>query len=183
MAQEFAFDFVKMGERGRTYKDAGEHRGDYLAYGSRVFAAADGKVTSAVDGEAESDDDLRHPGEAADAYMTRVKQAQMGRIGKGTNAVIGNHVVIEHGPGEYSVYAHLKPGSLKVKVGDKVRIGDNIAQVGTTGNSTEPHLHFHVCDSAEPLMCAGIPVRFTAIEVANADSPRPLQTGDVVISP
>ena len=183
VAQEFAFDFVKMGERGRTFRDAGEHRTDFLAYGARVFAAADGKVTSVVDNEPESDDDLRKPGESQSAYMNRVRETQMGRIGRGANAIIGNHVVIEHASGEYSVYAHLKPGSIKVKAGDRVRIGDVIAQVGTTGNSTEPHLHFHVCDSPEPMHCAGIPVRFTGIEVANADSDRPLQTGDIVISP
>jgi hypothetical protein len=106
----------------------------------------------------------------------------MGRIGRGTNAVIGNHVVIEPAAGEYSVYAHLKPGSLRVKEGDRVRTGDYIAQVGTSGNSTEPHLHFHACDSAEPLLCAGIPVRFTGIEIVNADSERPLQTGDLVVA-
>jgi len=183
VAQEFAFDFVKMGERGRTFRDTGEHRTDFLAYGARVFAAADGKVTSVVDSEPETDDDLRKAGESRGAYMTRVKETQMGRIGRGANAIIGNHIVIEHAPGEYSVYAHLKPGSIKVKAGDRVRIGDAIAQVGTTGNSTEPHLHFHVCDSPEAMLCAGIPVRFTGIEVANADSDRPLQTGDFVISP
>jgi murein DD-endopeptidase MepM/ murein hydrolase activator NlpD len=182
VAQEFAFDLVKVNAEGRTFRDAGGTRGAYLAYGARVLAAADGRVTSAVDGEEETDDDLRRQGEALDAYMNRVKQAQMGRLGRGTNGVIGNHVVIEHSPREYSVYAHLKPGSVRVKAGDSVRMGDAIALVGTSGNSTEPHLHFHVCDSGEPLLCAGIPVRFVNLEVANADSARPLQTGDIVIA-
>jgi murein DD-endopeptidase MepM/ murein hydrolase activator NlpD len=182
VAQEFAFDLVRLNAEGRTFRDAGDTRGAYLAYGARVLAAADGKVTSAVDGEEETDNDLRRQGEALDAYMNRVRQAQMGRLGRGTNGVIGNHVVIEHSPGEYSVYAHLKPGSVRVKAGDSVRMGDAIALVGTSGNSTEPHLHFHVCDSSEPLLCAGIPVRFVNLEVANADSARPLQTGDIVIA-
>jgi murein DD-endopeptidase MepM/ murein hydrolase activator NlpD len=182
VAQEFAFDLVRLNGDGRTFRDNGERRSDYLAHGSKVFAAADGKVVSVVDSEPETDEDLRRPGEALDAYMMRVKKAQMGRIGRGTNAVIGNHVVIEHSSGEYSVYAHLKPGSIRVKEGDRVRTGDAIAQVGTSGNSTEPHLHFQVCDSGEPLLCAGIPVRFTAIEITNADSERPLQTGDLVVA-
>ena len=107
----------------------------------------------------------------------------MARLGRGANAVIGNHVVIEHSPGEFSVYAHLKPGSLRVKAGERVRSGDYLAQVGTSGNSTEPHLHFHVCDSPDAMLCAGIPARFTGIEIANADSPRAIQTGDIVIAP
>ena len=182
VAQEFAFDLLQLNDRLRSFNGTGESRDQYLAYGSRVLAAADGKVASAVDSEPETNEDLRRPGEALDAYMQRVKQTQMGRIGRGADAVIGNHVVIEHAPGEFSVYAHLKPASLRVKAGDRVRAGDYIAQVGTSGNSTEPHLHFHVCDSADAMLCAGIPVRFTGIEVVNADSDRPLQTGDLVIA-
>ena len=183
VAQEYALDLVQLNERGRTHRDTGERRSDYLAYGARVLAAADGKVASVVDGEEETDLDLRHPGEAVDVYMNRVRQAQMARLGRGANAVIGNHVVIEHSPGEFSVYAHLKPGSLRVKAGERVRSGDYLAQVGTSGNSTEPHLHFHVCDSPDAMLCAGIPARFTGIEIANADSPRAIQTGDIVIAP
>jgi len=152
-------------DRLRTFRDTGGTRDQYLAYGSRVLAAADGKVTSAVDTEVETDEDLRRPGEAPDAYMQRVRTAQMGRIGRGTNAVIGNHVVIEHAAGEYSVYAHLKPGSLRVKEGDRVRTGDYIAQVGTSGNSTEPHLHFHISDANSPLGSEGLPYAFRSFEV------------------
>src|SRR5207253_9000558 len=66
VAQEFAFDLLKVNERLRTFRDSGETRSQYLAYGSRVLAAADGKVASAVDCEAETDEDLRRPGEAPD---------------------------------------------------------------------------------------------------------------------
>ncbi|HUP98498.1 MAG TPA: M23 family metallopeptidase [Usitatibacter sp.] len=182
VAQEYALDLLQFGENGRTHRGDGTRRGDYLAYGARVVASAPGQVIAAVGDQEETDEDLRRPGEALDAYMSRVRQTQMGRIGRGTHAVIGNHVVIAHERGEHSVYAHLKPGSLKVKVGDRVKAGDLLGDVGTSGNSTEPHLHFHVCDAPEPLLCAGIPAKFDGIDVANADSPRPLQTGDIVIS-
>ncbi len=52
----------------------------------------------------------------------------------------GNYVVIDHGGGVSTVYAHCS--KLLVKVGDKVKKGDHIAEVGTTGNSTGYHLHF-----------------------------------------
>lgn len=182
VAQEFALDLLQLNESGRTYRGDGTKRGDFRAYGARVLAAAPGKVVAAVGDQDETDADLRRPGEALDAYMTRVKTTQMGRLARGTTAVIGNHVVIAHEGGEYSVYAHLKPGSLRVREGDDVKAGDVVGMVGTSGNSTEPHLHFHVCNGAEPLLCAGIPARFEGLEVANADSPRPLQSGDVVIA-
>ena len=181
VAQEYALDLIQLQENGRTHRGDGTRRGDFRAYGAKVMAAADGRVVAAVGDQDETDEDLRRPGEALEAYMSRVRQAQMGRIGRGTNAVIGNHVVIAHAGGEHSVYAHLKPGSVRVKAGDAVRAGDLLGEVGTSGNSTEPHLHFHVCNGAEPLLCAGIPVKFEGLEMPLADSPRALQTGDVVV--
>ena len=182
VAQEYALDLLQLHETGRTHKGDGTRRTDFKAYGARVVASAPGRVIAAAGDQDETDEDLRRPGEAADAYMNRVRATQMGRIGRGTTAVIGNHVVVEHAGGEYSVYAHLKPGSLRVKPGDNVKAGDALGEVGTSGNSTEPHLHFHVCNGPEPLLCAGIPSKFIGIELPNADSPRPLQTGDFVIA-
>jgi murein DD-endopeptidase MepM/ murein hydrolase activator NlpD len=59
----------------------------------------------------------------------------------------------------------LQPGSLKVKVGDKVRRGQVLGLVGNSGNSTEPHLHFHVSDANSPLGCEGLPYALSAFEV------------------
>lgn len=182
VAQEFALDLVQMNENGRTHTGDGSKRTLFRAYGATVRAAAAGKVVSALGDFEETDDDLRRPGESQDDYMGRVKQTQMGRLGGGTRAIIGNHVVIAHDGGEYSVYAHLQKGGVRVKVGDAVLAGDAIGLLGTSGNSTEPHLHFHVCNGPEPLLCAGIPIRFEKIEITNADSVRPLQTGDFVVA-
>ena len=183
VAQEYALDLLQLGEGGRSFRGDGTRRGDFRAYGARVLAAAPGKVVAAVGDQEETDGDLRRPGEALEAYMTRVKTTQMARLARGTHAVIGNHVVVAHDAGEYSVYAHLQPGSLRVREGDAVKAGDVLGALGTSGNSTEPHLHFHVCNGPEPLLCAGIPIRFEGLELPNADSARPLQTGDVVIAP
>jgi len=88
--------------------------------------------------------------------------------------------VIRHGEGEFSLYAHLKTGSVRVRAGDAVRQGQPIARLGHSGNSTEPHLHFQVCDGPDPLRCAGLPVRFDAIALPFADRPRAPQSGDFV---
>jgi hypothetical protein len=82
--------------------------------------------------------------------------------------------------GEFSLYAHLKPNSLKVKAGQKVEQGAVIGAVGSSGNSTEPHLHFQVCNSSDPLMCAGIPPAWRGLAFTFDDFPRAPQSGDLI---
>ena len=78
------------------------------------------------------------------------------------------------------IYAHLKPGSVLVKPNDLVMRGQPIAAVGSSGSSTEPHLHFQVCDAPDPLLCAGIPARFEDVEIYGTLQERQLQSGDLV---
>ena len=99
-------------------------------------------------------------------------------MAQGVLGIIGNHVIIDHGNGEFSVYAHMKPGSVRVRAGDHVTQGQQLGEVGSSGNSTEPHLHFQVCNSADPLMCAGIPIRWVGLHSVGADLDRAPQTGD-----
>ena len=69
----------------------------------------------------------------------------------------GNHVVLELGNGRYALFAHLKPGSVRVRAGDFVRASDVLGLVGSSGNSSEPHLHFHVTDGPSALASNGLP--------------------------
>ena len=69
----------------------------------------------------------------------------------------GNHIVEDFGDGRYALYAHLIPGSLRVHVGDVVVQGEVLGRLGNSGNSTQPHLHFHVMDGPEPLGPRGVP--------------------------
>ena len=86
-----------------------------------------------------------------------------------------------HGGGEYSHYAHLKQGSVRVKAGDAVIRGQVIAQLGHTGNTTEPHLHFQLTDGPHPLYSRGIPIVFKNTSVAALGfEGRPLQAGWIV---
>jgi hypothetical protein len=74
--------------------------------------------------------------------------------------VLGNHVILDLGDGVHAVFAHLRRGSLKVAEGDRVRPGDPLGEVGNSGNSSEPHLHFHLMDGPRPLIAAGVPFAF-----------------------
>ena len=74
----------------------------------------------------------------------------------------GNYLVVDIGKGHYAFYAHMQPGSLKVKVGDTVKTGQVLGLLGNTGNSDAAHLHFHIMDGPSPLLSNGLPFVFTS---------------------
>ena len=69
----------------------------------------------------------------------------------------GNYVMIDIGDGNFAFYAHMIPGSASVQVGDKVTRGQIIGRLGNSGNTSEPHLHFHVSRAAAPLSADNVP--------------------------
>jgi murein DD-endopeptidase MepM/ murein hydrolase activator NlpD len=180
--EEFALDIAKIGGNGLSHKGKGTRFEDYYAYGAEVLAAADGKVIGALNDQAEDPSAMQRPDESQEAYFARLQKDQATRLAKGANVIAGNYVKIDHGKDEYSFYAHLQPGNVRVHVGDQVKAGDVIGKLGSSGNSTEPHLHFHVCDAPDVLLCAGIPVNFSNITIQWADVPRPIQSGDIVVA-
>ena len=77
----------------------------------------------------------------------------------------GNSVVLDLGHGRFALYAHLQPGSVRVRAGERVTRGQVIGLVGNSGNSVAPHLHFHVMDGASPLDSNGLPYEIDAFQV------------------
>jgi hypothetical protein len=140
IAQRFAIDYVKMNEHGRRFIGDSLKNESYLAEGVDALAVADGIVVSVKDSIPEN-----IPGPASRAVPITLE------------TVGGNFVILDIGQGRYAFYAHLKPGSLRVRPGDRVRKGQVLGLVGNSGNSTEPHLHFHVSDGTSPLGAEGIP--------------------------
>jgi len=80
--------------------------------------------------------------------------------------VAGNHVNLDLGGGVYAMYAHLQPGSIRVKLGDKVTPGQVIGLLGNSGNCGEPHLHFQLMDRNSPLNSEGLPYYFPGFKLA-----------------
>lgn len=134
--QRFAYDFVIVKD-GTTHEGNGAKNEQYFAFGRPIEAPAAGKVAAVGDG---IDDNV--PGE-----MNGGKP-------------FGNFVVLDHGNGEFSVLAHLQKWSVAVKVGDAVEAGRLLGLCGNSGNSSEPHLHFHLQNGATPGQGEGLPAPF-----------------------
>ena len=148
IAQRFAIDYVKVGDDFTTYSGDQLKNESYHAYGTDALAVGDGIVVAVKDGIPQN-----VPGDTSRAVPITLE------------TVGGNHVIIDLGRGRHAFYAHLQPGSLKVKVGDHVKRGQVIGLVGNSGNSTEPHLHFHISDGNSPLGSEGVPYGLDGFEI------------------
>lgn len=84
-----------------------------------------------------------------------------------TRSIAGNSVLIKHADGEYCLLAHLKRGSVRVRVGQTVKQAQEIARYGHSGNSTEPHLHFQFQNGKSFYFSSSLPVKFTGFSRKN----------------
>lgn len=135
-SQRYAYDLVVMKDN-QTYKDDTMRNENYYAFNQEVVAPADGKVLKVTNNIIDNT-----PGEMNESQPA------------------GNYVILEHPDKEYSFLAHFKQQSIVVNEGDAVKQGQIIGLCGNSGNSSEPHIHFHVMDSPEYITCKSIRIRF-----------------------
>lgn len=160
LAQRYAIDFVKIDNNGNTYHDNKADNKNYYAYGQDVLAVADGRIVEVKDGIPEN-----------------IPQSGKTAVPIDLNTVGGNYIVMDIGYGRYAFYAHLIPGSLKIKLGDIVRKGQVMGKLGNSGNSSEPHLHFHIVDTPSFLGANGVPYAFDQVAIYSSQSTQ--QNGEV----
>lgn len=137
----FAIDFVKVSSAGATSCGNADRPSDAIGYGDPVLAVADGRIAAVRDGVPES------------ATIS-------GNPSHDLATAPGNYIVLALGRGKFATYEHLRPGSIRVRMGERVRRGMILGELGFTGDSTGPHLHFHVSDSVLPLGGEGLPFVF-----------------------
>ncbi|MFE1482173.1 M23 family metallopeptidase [Streptomyces fimicarius] len=138
----------------------------FPAFGAPLLAVADATVVRASDGRR---DHLSRTSLPALLYLMLIEGNVRSIIG--VHRIIGNHVILDLGDSTYAVYAHLQRGSLRVGPGDRVRAGQRLGRVGNSGNTTEPHLHFHLMDGPDPDSARGVPFTWRGVGVpANGET-------------
>jgi hypothetical protein len=140
ISQRFAIDWVMVGNNGNTFHDWRERNENFWAFGQPVLAVADGEVTEIVDSIPDN-----VPGKLP---LVTVQN------------ITGNHVIMRIAPDTYVMFAHLKQGSIRVRLHQKIKRGTQLAEVGNSGNTTGAHLHFQVMDRNSPLAAEGVPFVF-----------------------
>src|ERR1700756_2869601 len=147
-AETFAIDWAKV-KNDRIFDGDGKRVEQYYGFGEDVLAVADGTVVSIRDGM---------PDETPSVLMAPKSKSDYG----------GNNVILEIAPNVFAWYAHLRQGSLTVKVGDAVKAGAPIATLGNTGPSEGPHLHLGLIDKLDPITGRSLPFVFDSFTLVGA---------------
>ena len=135
--QRYAYDLVVRRD-GRSHSGDGSALEDYYCWGQPILAPGAGTVVTAVEGLPD-----QRPGSMDPANRA------------------GNHVILDHGNGEYSLLAHVRSGSVGVRPGQRVEAGQKVGECGNSGNTSEPHLHYHLQNGPVFGDAHGLPAQFT----------------------
>jgi hypothetical protein len=135
--ERFAIDWDKIGPNGDTHHDGTTRNQNWWGYGEPVLAVADGEITSLQDG-------------IPDNVPRSLPPVTLDNIA-------GNYVVLRISPTRYVTYAHLQNGSVRVRLGERVRRGATLGLLGNSGQTTGAHLHLQVTDRNSVLESDGVP--------------------------
>lgn len=158
--QRYGYDFVMTDERISSLKEGGNAAilADYHCYGAHVLAPAAGIVAEVHDGEPDT------------------PPAPDGAIRSAARDIRGNYVLIDHENGEFSCLAHFKPATFAVRAGQRVEAGQLLGLCGSSGNSSEPHVHFHVQAGRSFYTSPGMPIRFDGVRMESIEGWAALDT-------
>jgi hypothetical protein len=168
----YAYDFTVVDEQGRMYRNEGNKNEEWFGFGQPVLAPADGVVVSAA-------------GDRPDGTKVQRAPLDFDAVMKDLHEIFGNYAVLDHGHGEFSVLAHMRQGSVKLQPGQHVKRGEKIGEVGSSGDSIFPHLHYQLQRDAK--WGEGLPSSFRDYQRLTGKSfvrvkRGQIDTGDVVQS-
>ena len=172
LGQRYAYDFLRIENERKGWKFCrasmlryhlvGVPLNDCYGWAEAIHAPFGGTVVTAHDGWPE-----RNPVHFARDLAVVLKNALTFDPAKadGLAAVLGNHIVLKmSGKEVYALIAHARTGSIRVREGDDIRPAERLADVGHSGNSTAPHLHFHLMDGPNVVTASGLPCSFKEYE-------------------
>lgn len=172
-AQTYAYDFVGVDPNQKSLKLTGKSNLDYLVgrarlndfygWGKPIFAPFLGTVVEANDGYPEKSINLF---QTLSTIFKNISTYNPEKLN--VRELAGNYVILK-GEKAYAVIVHMRTGSVKVKQGDEISKEHLIGEVGHSGNSTAPHLHFQLMDNYDPLNAKGIPCAFKEYELFHHD--------------
>jgi hypothetical protein len=147
LAERFAADFIRIDDHGRGFVDPTRNE-SFFTYGEGVYAVADGRITHVVEDVPDNQPLNEPPGSSFT-----------------TETVTGNSVTMRLADGRYASYMHLRPGSVRVRGGQRVRRGQLLGRVGNSGQSGGAHLHFELTAGPSPLGSNGVPFELTTFSL------------------
>lgn len=162
LGERYAIDFIGVDRRRRTADRRDwrtllgtEPAERFFAYGRPILAPADGIVVELHDGE------IDHVGRRSQLTLVPYALGQPSRVQQGVGAIAGNYLIIAlRDSGTFVALAHLQASSILVAAGEEVTAGQHVAACGNSGNSTQPHVHVQVMDSADLSVARGVPMAF-----------------------
>jgi hypothetical protein len=149
LGQRFAIDWVKLNAAGQPASGDGSENKQFFGYSEPVLAVADGTVAAIQDGIPEN-----KPGSLA--------------LKMDYSNIAGNFVSLDLGAGRFAGYAHLQPGSIRVKKDQRVHRGDVLGLLGNSGNSDAPHLHFEISDGPSLTQSEGLPYTLDSFKMTGS---------------
>ena len=151
LAQRYAVDYEQLDADSRIYSGEKEDLDSYTIYGQEAIAVADGTVAKVIDGL---------PEQVPGVFPQGISPEEAD----------GNSVILDLAGGNYALYAHFQPGSIRVEQGDRVERGDVLGLVGNSGNSLAPHLHFHVMSGPQFAASNGLPYEVDSFKVTGRNT-------------
>ncbi len=154
----YAYDFVVLNTDYQAFTGNAEEDKSYVGFGQPVYGVADGTVIYASN---------QHPDD---------KTFDIPGIANNAMELFGNCIAIEHARGLISIYGHLMHNSITVTTGEKVKSGQQLAQMGVSGSSFFPHLHFEIRTSITGA-AEGLPSYFSSLKILNGTQRIKMKSG------